>query len=94
MYMLNLVERLHDDKNWTKEDEIAVEEHYLRLKEDYSKGLVLHVGRTLDVIHRGFGLVVYQAENDELAETYMQNDPAVKKHCMEAYFMEYKIIFN
>lgn len=75
MYILKLSERLFLDSAWTDEDNLAINNHFLRLKNDFTKGIVLHVGRTEDPKNDGFGFVVFVAENDELAEKYMNKDP-------------------
>lgn len=93
-YILKLHPRLYDDKSWTDEDNLAVNNHFLRLQNDFKEGKVLHVGRTEDPTFEGYGFVIYQAEDDVEAKTYMEDDPAVKGGQMTATFQAYKIVFK
>ena len=94
IYILKLVDRLYNDDKWTVEDNQIVEQHFLRLKKDYDNGKIIHVGRTTDPYKEGFGVVVFNAENDEVAKQYMLNDPAVKNGQMTAICKEYKVVFK
>lgn len=94
IYVLKLNPKLYDDKAWTKEDHEAVESHYLRLKTDFFKGFILHVGRTEDPKNDGFGIVIFHADTFEEAEDYMRKDPAVMGSQMEASVFEYKSVFH
>ena len=93
IYILKLSQRLFDEDAWLEEDEQAVNNHFLRLKEDFEKGKVLHVGRTVNPTNDGFGMVVFKAENDEQAIEYMNSDPAVIGKQMTGICKEYKHIF-
>ncbi len=93
IYVLKLVQRLHDDKAWTELDNQTVNDHFLRLKTDHESGKVLHVGRTLDAVN-GFGQVVFRAESDAEAEAYASSDPAVQNGQMTVKWMEYKTVFD
>lgn len=93
IYVLKLCERLYDDASWTDEDNIAVERHFHRIKEDYEKGKIIHVGRTTDPKNDGFGLVVFQADDLEEANQYMENDPAIIGGQMTGKVFEYKVVF-
>ena len=94
IYQLKLDPSLYEDRAWADEDHKAVELHFLRLKEDYEKGLVIHVGRTEDPTKDGFGIVIFYAENIEDAKTYMLADPAVKGGQMTAEVFPYKQAFH
>lgn len=94
IYYLKLDPRLYDDNAWTKEDNQAVENHYLRLKEDFYKGFILHVGRTEDPTHNGFGIVIFNANNKEEADEYTKKDPAVIGKQMTAECFEYRSVFH
>jgi uncharacterized protein YciI len=93
-YVLKLDPRLYDESSWTDEDNKAVNDHFLRLQNDYQLGKVLHVGRTEDPTYEGYGFVVYQAENDVEAKKYMEDDPAVKGGQMTASYQSYKVVFK
>jgi len=63
------------------EDDVVMEEHFQYLKKATEAGIVLLAGPCLD---QTFGIIVFRAENDELARTFMLNDPSVKKNVMMA----------
>lgn len=92
-YVLKLVERLFDENAWTDEDNAGVEKHFLRIKEDFESGKILHVGRTLTDIKNGFGLVVFKSEDIHEATKYMNEDEAIKNGQMTGRVFEYKVIF-
>jgi uncharacterized protein YciI len=65
----------------TAEEEAAVEAHFEYLKQATSEGVVLLAGPCLD---ETFGLVVFTAESDEKARSFMLNDPSIKCNVMMA----------
>jgi uncharacterized protein len=65
----------------TPEEEAVMEAHFEYLKKGVGKGNVLLAGPCLD---KTFGLVVFRAENEAAAETFMHNDPSVKANVMMA----------
>ncbi len=88
------MKRLYDDTAWTTKDQEIIDEHFLRIKNDYQKGAILHVGRTKDPVNNGFGMVVFSADDEETARNYMMQDPAVSNNLMTASLHEYILIFN
>lgn len=91
IYVLKLINRLLDENNWTKEDENIVGEHFNKLKENTLEGKVILAGRTLNTDEDSFGIVIFEAENDEEDNNFMNNEPAVKKGIMTAKVYPYKI---
>jgi uncharacterized protein YciI len=65
----------------TPEEDVIMEEHYQYLKQATDAGIVLLAGPCLDDT---FGLVIFTAENDKTANTFMFNDPSVRKNVMMA----------
>ena len=65
----------------TPEDNLIMEEHFQYLKQGASAGTVLLAGPCLD---NTFGIVVFQADNDEAARSFMFKDPSVRKNVMMA----------
>jgi uncharacterized protein YciI len=65
----------------TPEEEAVLEEHFNYLKGAAQAGIVLLAGPCLD---NTFGVVVFQAEDDEAARAFMLADPSVKKNVMMA----------
>jgi uncharacterized protein YciI len=58
-----------------------MEEHFNYLKIAAEQGIVLLAGPCLD---ETFGLVVFHAESEKAATSFMYNDPSVKKNVMAA----------
>ena len=65
----------------TPEEESVMEEHFQYLKQAAEDGIVLLAGPCLDDT---FGLIVFRSENDDAAQSFMFNDPSVKKNVMMA----------
>lgn len=77
IYLLRLAERLHADTGWTKDDEEAIGRHFRHLKAATESGQAIVVGRTLEPGDKTFGLVIFEADNVEAAQTFAESDPAV-----------------
>lgn len=91
IYILKLIERLENVKNWTDNDNDIVGEHFnnlLRLKEE---GTLLLAGKTSGNDHDTFGVVIFKADSFEEAEKIMLNDPTLKKGIMTAKLWEYNV---
>jgi len=84
IYVLHLVSRLHDEQAWTKEDHAAVDRHFNRLKEAAGRGQVILAGRTSESLDKTFGIVVFEAKDQEAALEFMKDDPAVVAGVMTA----------
>jgi uncharacterized protein len=65
----------------TDEEDRIMEEHFQYLQRATAAGTVLLAGPCLDDT---FGVVILIAEDDEAAQTFMLNDPSVKKNVMMA----------
>ena len=75
--VLRLVSRLYDEHAWSKEDDDAFDQHFSRLKEATDRGQVICVGRTAEPLDKTFGIVVFEAKDQEAAADFMNNDPTV-----------------
>ena len=65
----------------TAEEDLIMEAHFQYLKEATEAGIVLLAGPCLD---KTFGIIVFLAEDEKAAHTFMYNDPSVKKNVMMA----------
>lgn len=90
IYILKLVPRLYDQKNWTEEDNKIVSEHFIRLKRFCDEGKVVTAGKTDREDIFGFGIVIFKEENEEKAAEFMKDDPAVKYGIMNAEVFPYR----
>ncbi len=77
IYVLRLVERLHNDTAWTKPDEEAVGRHFRHLKAATESGQVVMAGRTMEPGDKTFGLVIFEADTADAAQAFAESDPAV-----------------
>jgi uncharacterized protein len=91
IYVLKLIPRLHKEESWTDEDDGIVHRHFTRLKEMTESGVVIHAGRTLNEEENAFGIVVFQADDEEQATAMMEADPAVKEGIMTAELFPYRV---
>jgi len=82
VYVLHLVPRLYEEKDWTKEDGEVVGRHFQRLKEATAAGTVVFAGRTKESGDKTFGLVVFEAANADEAKIFAESDPAVTGRVM------------
>lgn len=78
-----LIHPFRDDffEHPTKEETTIMDQHYQYLTAAAEKGIVLMAGPCLDDT---FGIVLLQAENEEVARTFMYNDPSVVNNIMMA----------
>jgi len=65
----------------TPEEDAIMEEHFEYLKQATESGIVLLAGPCLDAT---FGIIVFRAENEAAARSFMFNDPSVKNNVMMA----------
>lgn len=88
-YVLKLIPRLLDDKNWTQSDNEAVGAHFKQLKTYLSEGKLIMAGRSLNSDASQFGLVVLEVDSEAEARTIMENDAAVKAGIMTAQLVPF-----
>ena len=84
IYVLRLVPRLYDDKNWTKEDEMALSRHFTRFKHAIETGELILAGRTSEPGDKTFGIAIFEANDETAARKFMESDPAVVGGLMTA----------
>jgi len=94
--VLTLTEKYTDKKNWTKNDEAIVGEHFQRLIKMKNEGVVVLAGRTQTELNNpeGMGLVIFYAKDDKEALQFMLDDPAVKNKIMKTKVLPYSIALN
>src|SRR5213592_2666601 len=84
IYVLRLVPRLYDEKNWTKEDNAVLERHFARFQEATKSGQLILAGRTKEPGDKTFGIAIFEAPDETAARAFMQADPAVAGGLMTA----------
>jgi len=84
IYVLRLMPRLYDDKNWTKEDNAVLGRHFVRFREAIKTGQLILAGRTSEPGDKTFGIAIFQAKDEAAARKFMEEDPAVAGGLMTA----------
>jgi uncharacterized protein len=77
IYVLKLVPRLHADSAWTKEDNAALERHFVRFQQAAKSGQLILAGRTSEPGDKTFGIAIFEAPDENAARKFMEEDPAV-----------------
>jgi len=75
-------ELVTDPDAWTEEDNRISEAHFAYLKKATQEGIVLLAGRSQDGV--GPAIVIFEAETEEAASSFMENDPFVAGGLMRA----------
>ena len=94
IYVLRLVPRLHDDKAWTKEDNMALQRHVARFQHAIETGELILAGRTLESGDKTFGIAIYKAPDEAAARQFMESDPAVVAGLMTAELHPFAVAFE
>lgn len=91
VYVLRLVERLHDDAAWSEADKAIVGRHFSHLEGATRSGRVILAGRTIEAGAKTFGLVIFEANDEAAARAFMESDPSVAEKIMTAELYPYYI---
>jgi uncharacterized protein YciI len=75
-------ELVTDADAWTDEDNRIAEAHFAYLQKASREGIVLLAGRSQDGV--GPAIVIFEAEGEEAARKFMENDPFVSGGLMRA----------
>lgn len=91
IYVLHLIPKFLDLKNWSDADNKAVGEHFARLQKMKKEGTLILAGKTDNWDEKMFGIVVYEAESFEKAKEIADSDPAVIAGVMTVETFPYKV---
>ncbi|HYE73521.1 MAG TPA: YciI family protein [Blastocatellia bacterium] len=92
IYVLKLIPRLLDEKNWTQQDGEIVGRHFRRLQKLHKEGKVILAGRTLNESEPSqFGVVILEVDNEQEARKIMEEDDAVKEKIMTAQLFPFSV---
>jgi uncharacterized protein len=94
IYVLRLVPRLYDSKNWTKEDNAALERHFIRFQEATKSGQLILAGRTKEPGDKTFGIAIFRASDEAAAQKFMESDPAVVAKLMTAELHPFSVALH
>ena len=84
LYKLQLVRKDMLRAGPTESEQAIVTEHFAYLQNLNAQGVIIFVGRTLNIDENAMGLAVFRAESEDAARRIMNDDPAVKKGVMTA----------
>ena len=91
LYMLRVAPSLQDESKWTDKHKAAAVKHFERLKKAAADGKVVLAGRTTESLDKTFGLVIFEADSEAAAKTFMESDPAVVAGVMTATLHPYSV---
>lgn len=91
VYVLKLIERLGVVNAWTTQGNAIVDAHFAYLKTLLAQGRLILAGKTAGNDETTFGLVIFEAVDDEEAKRIMENDPSVKRGIMRATCSSYHV---
>jgi uncharacterized protein YciI len=92
VYVLKLIPRLLNEKNWTEQDGQIVGRHFRRLQRLHKEGRVILAGRTLNEADPSqFGVVIFEADTEAEARALMEEDDAVKEKIMTAQLFPFRV---
>jgi uncharacterized protein len=94
IYVLHLVPRLYDDKNWTQDDIAALDRHFNRFKEAIQSGRLILAGRTQEPGDKTFGIAIFVAADEAAARKFMEEDPAVVAGLMTAELHPFAVVLQ
>lgn len=95
IYILNLIPKFRNESEWGEKERTILEKHSERLERQSKRGTVKYAGKTDLPIstEANFGLVVFEAESDTMAELFAQSDPAVMQGMMTVKCFPFKQSF-
>ena len=91
IYTLRLIPKYWDVTKWTNKESQIVTEHFRKLQKMLKDGRLILAGKTDDEGETAFGIVIFNAINNEQATEIMNNDPAVKMGIMTATLKRYNV---
>jgi uncharacterized protein len=94
LYKLQLVRKDMLRTGPTESEQAVVVEHFAYLQNLHAQGVIIFVGRTLNIDENAMGLAVFRAESEDAARRIMSSDPAVKKGLMTATLYPFKVVLQ
>ncbi|MFZ1321840.1 MAG: YciI family protein [Ignavibacteria bacterium] len=92
-YILKLNPSFYRSEDWTEKEIELVGVHFNYLKDLTNKGNVFLAGRTVNepMTDKDLGIIIIEADSEEEARGYMDNDPAIIGNLMTAEFFDFSI---
>jgi uncharacterized protein YciI len=71
-------------EGFAESEQQKISEHFDYLKRLTNEGTVLLAGKTPNIPHHGFGMVIFKAESEEAARRILDDDPAARNNVFVA----------
>lgn len=91
IYVLRVASRFHEAASWTEKENAVLGLHFNRLRKATESGQVILAGRSTEPLDKTFGVVIFEAANEEAARLFMNSDPAVEAGIMTATLHPYDV---
>lgn len=75
----------------TPDEDRVVADHFAYLQEHATSGTVLLAGRTQTTGADSFGIIIFEAADDDAAAAFVAADPAVANDVMDAKLFPYRV---
>ena len=75
----------------TPEEDALTAQHFRYLQTLTEQGVVILAGRTLNTDPSSFGIIIFNAESEDVARSIVDNDPAVRGGVMRAELFPYRV---
>ncbi len=77
VYVLRVLPPFHAAQAWSDKESTTVGKHFERLVQATAKGQLILAGKTNEPLAATFGIVIFEADNEQAARQFMEDDPAV-----------------
>lgn len=91
IYVLRIAPQFQQASAWTDTQNAMIGRHFGRLARATEAGQVILAGRSSEALDQTFGIVIFEAENEEAARLFMTTDPAVEGGLMTATLHPYSV---
>lgn len=75
----------------TPDEAALVSEHFAYLERLTAEGVVILAGRTLNTDATSFGIIIFNAADEQRAREVVDSDPAIKHGVMRAELFPYRV---
>ena len=79
-----LVPRLYNGPDWTKEDKVAEQLHFIQFDKAAKSGQLILAGRTKEPREKTLGIAIFKASDEAAARALVKSDPLVSGGLMTA----------
>jgi len=91
LYLLRLVPEYHDPKAWGEKESDMMGLHFQHLQTLLADGVLILAGKTEEPNEITFGIVIFEAADEQAARDLMNSDPLVKAKMVTAELHPYQV---